>query len=303
MDDQAVIERLRSDLRTQRDETAAPDWLLGAGHRRWRRRRARRAGAGAVLGAVVLVAVVLTGGWGDDPGAVDTGPAGPGPVETIPTTSTWPPWTSTTATTAPPLPTGPPSQSSEDAARDGIPSSVAALPLAARVGVQAEEAAPEGRWTLSETADPRLPCGAGEPGDVSGVDVLCGWDEVLLRDDAGTILRAYPLWEMTSSWIHLTPDAVFGGRVGDGAQPYSTIFRIDRSTLELTGLIWADPGQQIGPGGLAPTTPDAWSLGPDTVRFDLLVTYGPDIVGTAVTSVIGPISVDVDAIEALFAEG
>ena len=54
MDDHAVIERLRSDLRARGDEAPTPDWLLGAAHRRWRRRRARRAGAGVILAAVVL---------------------------------------------------------------------------------------------------------------------------------------------------------------------------------------------------------------------------------------------------------
>ena len=110
------------------------------------------------------------------------------------------------------------------------------------------------------------------------------------------------MWEMTPSWIHLTPDAVLGGRVGDGGQPSSTLFRIDRETLELTGVVFPAPDWEpvvIGPGGLAPTTAEDWRLAPDDVSVDDLVTTGPDAtgpdaVGTNVTSTIGVVRVDAD---------
>ncbi|HEU5151974.1 MAG TPA: hypothetical protein VFU19_15865, partial [Iamia sp.] len=243
-------------------------------------------------------------GAGDDQDSVDTGPAAPPPTEatSTPSTTTTAPIDTTTTTTIPP---GPPSQSPEDAARDGIPAAVADLSVAARVTVEAEVAAPEGRWTLSTIEDSgRLPCQDVDPYGVPGVERFCGWEEVLLRDEAGTILRAHPMWEMTPSWIHLTPDAVLGGRVGDGGQPSSTLFRIDRETLELTGVVFPAPDGEpvvIGPGGLAPTTAEDWRLAPDDVSVDDLVTTGPDAVGTDVTSTIGVVRVDVAAVEALLA--
>lgn len=312
MDDQAVIERLRSDLRDQRDEASAPDWLLGAAHRRWRRRRARRAGAGAVLAAVVLVgAGVVAASRGDDQGSVDAGPAGPGPAET--TTTTQPPTPTVMATTQPAA-DGSPSQSPEDAARDGILPEMAALPIGVRDLVVASIPVPEGEWIIAEPTeelfdlgDPNT-CLFGDLSGTPGVDSVCTseYAEVLLLDPERRIERAYPMTSVNPSWIHVTEDALYGGRIGDGGQPHTTLFRIDRATLELRGLVFPAPDSSPGiPGqdGFLASTAASWQVVTDEADLTGLITYGADAAGTEVTSVIGPVGIDLAGVEALFAGG
>jgi hypothetical protein len=307
MDDQAVIERLRSDLRAQSDEAPTPDWLLGAAHRRWRRRRARRAGAGVVLAAVVLVGGAVIAGQGGEPDAVDAGPASPGP-----STTTSPATTSTTtlSSTTQAFADGPPSQSPEDAARDGVIPELAALPLHVRTVIPASVVVPEGEWAISEPSQVVLDladdsCHFGDLSGTPHVDSICAGEyaEVVLLDTEGQIARAYPMGGVKPSWIHVTDDAVYGGRVGDGGLPDSTLFRIDRATLELRGLVFPSTESPGVPGqdGFLGRTAASWRVAPDGVALGALVTFGDDTVGTAVTSVIGPLGVDLAGIEALFA--
>src|SRR5690349_5415707 len=110
MDDQALIERLRSDLRAERTALITPEALHVSGHRRWQRRRARRARAGAALAVALVV-----GGATVVAARVDDG-----------TSVRSRRWASDGVPAAPTVADGP-SQSPEDAARDGVIPAVAAL--------------------------------------------------------------------------------------------------------------------------------------------------------------------------------
>ena len=246
----------------------------------------------------------MIAGQGGDPDAVDAGPASPAPSST----ATSPAMTSTTQAFA----DGPPSQSPEDAARDGVIPELAALPLHVRNVIPASVMVPEGEWAISEPSQAVLDladdsCHFGDLSGTPHVDSICAgeYSEVVLLDAEGQLARAYPMGGVKPSWIHVTDDAVYGGRVGDGGLPNSTLFRIDRATLELRGLVFpSSEGPGIpGQDGFLGRTAASWRVAPDGVTLGALVTFGDDDVGTAVTSVIGPLGVDLAGIEALFAEG
>jgi len=135
-----------------------------------------------------------------------------------------------------------PSQSAEDAARDGVLPAVAVLPFDLRVTIYDELDTTEGRWVLSQPS-PSVPlilgdCDPADAGCVYGRDYVVNgeYGEVLLLDStSGQILRAYPLpgfpVEHRGS-ILVTDEAVFCSSQGDGALPDSMLCRIDRSTLD-----------------------------------------------------------------------
>jgi hypothetical protein len=136
----------------------------------------------------------------------------------------------------------PPSQSPEDAARDGVLPAVAALPFEQRVNVDEEVGTPEGRWVLSSISSdvPYLlgDCNPGDTGCFYGRDYISTgeYGEILLLNQAGDqILHAFPLpgfpVEHRGS-ILVTDEAVFCSSQGDGALPDSMLCRIDRSTLD-----------------------------------------------------------------------
>lgn len=273
MDDQLLIDRLRADLRAERSAVAAPDWLADAGRSRWRRRRRRtRQVAGAALGVVLVAgAVTATAATvdGDD-----------GPVET----RRWA--TAPTTTTAPEGP----SQTAEEAARDGVDPALAALPVSGRVvELAGTDGPPEGRYVISQPPGP----GAAA--------------EVLAIDTEGRIVRAFPMGGLAPEWLDVTSEEIFGGRFpeepGAGRRPYGTVFRIDRRTLELTGVVFlGDHGvaAPLGRDGYMETTADDWRMAP-TGTFLHELAFGGERPGWAqAVSTDERVWVDRNALRALF---
>lgn len=191
------------------------------------------------------------------------------------------------------------SQSETDARRDHVVPAVAALPMNKRTYAERWFDAPEGTWAISRMPDvePGTDCTLGDADGAYGVDRVCTveYGEVLLVDRTGAIVRAYPMPGSRPTWLHATDEAVFVGRVGDGAAPESTIARIDRATLEAEVLVFPATDGTLG-------VPWAdWSLAPQGAEIDALVTTGSDAAGTLVDSTIGVTSIDLPAIEELFA--
>ena len=196
------------------------------------------------------------------------------------------------------------SQSPDDASRDQVVPAVAALALQDRAVPLTWFEAGEGTWAITQMPEPAadtgsFDCTIGDPEGIWGEDHICSaeYGEVLLVDDAGIVIRSYPLLT-TPSWITATDDAVFAGRIGDGGSPDSTIIRIDRSTLESEVLVF--PAEE---GILGVSWPN-WSVAPDDASIDDLVVGGtqdPDPSRTLVNSRGGITSIDLPAIEELFA--
>jgi hypothetical protein len=199
----------------------------------------------------------------------------------------------------------PASQSPEDARRDGVVAAVAELPASLRVDPLVEVPATEGAWVLSRlTAEVMEATGASgcRFGDTDGTtpeEVICTseYGEILLLDEAGAIVRAYPMPAAPPSWILTAWDAVYAGRVGDGALGNSTLVRIDRRTLEAE-VVLVPTGEHPGTG----VWPYSWRIaGLDQVpAFEELV-LTDDGAGTPAESWIGPITVDLAGIDRFLA--
>lgn len=130
-----------------------------------------------------------------------------------------------------------PSQNRADAERDGVPSAVASLPVAERAqGWRLET--DQGTWVLN-----RLDEAGGY-----------GYGEVVLVDSEGRLVKAWPMPELPPNWAIVTDTTILGGRIGDGALGASTVFTIDRETLELTTAIAIPP-----PVDQPTSYPDGWT--------------------------------------------
>lgn len=198
---------------------------------------------------------------------------------------------------------GPPSQSAEDAERDGVHPEIAARSFAERVDVDRawtgsgtpRVVTDEGIWVASSipmeaiSFDDGQPL-AGEPDGLYGRDLidLIGYGEVLLLDhDEREILRAFPFPDFGPQSLVATDDAVYCSRQGDGGLPDSILCRIDRSTFEWKARIF--PSSLDGWFPLSdPDTlhlPETWTVDdpPDVAIFQelrvvegTLVTVGHD---------------------------
>jgi hypothetical protein len=147
------------------------------------------------------------------------------------------------------------SQSSADAARDGIIPALAALPLAVRMRVIAAQVTPEGVWVLSRPTEAAKSyakgCRLGPETGKYPTDTICTteYGEVLLLDSTRThILRAYPLAAVPPTLLRVTPTAIYFGRTGDTqlsetTLPDSMVGRIDRATLTAVVHVFA-PGEE-----------------------------------------------------------
>jgi hypothetical protein len=204
-----------------------------------------RKGGISLLAACTLI--VSACGGGSNP--ADTSSSAP-PTTLIPAATsslpatTVPMTTSTTTTVA----TENPSQSPEDALRDGVVAALAALPMSVRVGIVAEAAAAEGVWAIS-----RMPAAADAHGDGCRIgapdgkypsDFICSteYGEVLLLDETKSrILRAYPLPGVPAEHLVVTTAAVYCGRDGVLPLPDPMLCRIDRTTLAETVRVY-QPG-------------------------------------------------------------
>lgn len=178
------------------------------------------------------------------------------------------------ATTTSFIPPGP-SQSAEDALRDGVIAELAALSFEDRVHQYPEHFGPtrvetsEGVWIISvpyaeiEAVDP---CELGEPAGVYGLDWICPFEygEILLLDSAtGEIQKAYPFSALEPRALAVTQDAIYCIRQGDGAASDSMLCRIDRTTRDITVRVFPSDVDSIFDPSLG-----AWIHVPDTWTFE-----------------------------------
>jgi hypothetical protein len=221
--------------------------------------------------------------------------------EASPTTSASPETTGTEPTTTTSATPEEASQTSDEAHRDSVVAAVAALGRSDRIDLHASVDAPEGTWALSQLTEAFLqsvPDGCvGDVDGVEGTDFICGseYGEILLLNDGGEILRAYPMPRTPPSWIYLSPDAIYAGHVGDGGLPSSTLVRIDRQTLVSEVVVFPHPDS-------SGTWPPTWHVATDDEAAGLaeLVRIGPDEPGTAAISDIGPVAIDERALADFF---
>jgi hypothetical protein len=145
-----------------------------------------------------------------------------------------------------------PSQPVADAQRDGVPTTVAALPFLERVHTRARLRTPEGIWVISRNED--------------GLPDLPEYAEILLLDQQeASIVRAYPLESVPPRWLTMTDQAVYCGRNGAGEMPYSMVCRIDRRTFAARIRIYTD--ERWIPGD----HPHGWELDPFQLQITDLV--------------------------------
>ncbi len=205
-----------------------------------------------------------------------------------------------------------PSQTTADAARDGVVTGLAELPLGRRLGTRQFSGASEGIWVLSDTpsyAEITGPCGSEDPDCAYGRDWFNGgmYGELLLMDPTGQeIVRAYPMPDLSPSWLYIDDEHVYVGRIGDGAAPQNTLVRVNRNSLAMTGLIFEDPDDEYSYLGEAIAN-DAWLDGWQVLTYDdvetpFLTMNDNTIDGVQAPSWIGEVYINLDTIEMLFAE-
>jgi hypothetical protein len=197
-----------------------------------------------------------------------------------------------------------PSQTSADAKRDGVLPALAAAPIESRADWSAVVKSEEGTWVLSRPGralqERTNGCALGDQNGTYGIDFICTseYGEVLLLGASGAIARAYPMPGVPPSWIHVTADAIYGGAIGDGGLPSSTLFRVDRTTLHADVIVFPGPTE-----GSKAVYPPRWrrATAAETRTYTSLVKTGEaDGSFTAVASAIGPVGVDIEGIARLF---
>lgn len=196
-----------------------------------------------------------------------------------------------------------PNQSAEDAQLDRVVGEVAVLPFVERVDALVEVGAPEGVWTLSRIPQEGIDAAAtggviGDPDGEYPADLIFAseYGEILLIDEPGHIARAYPMPGAVPSWIVITEQAVFAGRIGDGGLPDSALVRIDRETFAAEILLIPAPfdGGTQWPAGWAVATPDQARIYEDSVGF---APAGAQ--GIRAHSWLGEVVVDIDDLRSL----
>ncbi|MBC8363902.1 MAG: hypothetical protein H8E59_02745 [Actinobacteria bacterium] len=138
-----------------------------------------------------------------------------------------------------------PSQTAEEAARDGVVPELAVYPYGVRVRSLLEVETDEGTWVLADLhAGGGLPQVVGDDGGTWPRDYVSRYDygELLLTDGAGRILKAWPMPDLGPSWILLTDDRVYVGREQGACGLASAILRIDRATLETYRVAFSRSG-------------------------------------------------------------
>lgn len=193
------------------------------------------------------------------------------------------------------------SQSAQDADRDGVAPAVAALSFEDRVSPLVQVPSDDGTWMLSRLS-PRVDemadgCRFGSPSGQSPEEVICTveYGEVLLVGEDREIIKAVPLPAMVPSWILVTDEWVYAGRVGDGALPDSGVVRVERATGQATVVVVPAPFD----GG--DRWPADWHLAPGDLSQDYTEAVGftaDGATGVATTSWIGDIVIDPPAIDA-----
>jgi hypothetical protein len=215
------------------DVPPAPDPVAAVRAGMRHRQRVRRLQAATAALAVVGIALGASTVLGDDPKRTRITPV-PGASAAVPG----------------------PSQTAEDADRDGVVPAVAALPFRSRVGIVASQVTPEGVWALSRMPSPGDPStgAVGSPGSYGKTFVAATeYGEVLLLDATRSrIVRAFPLPGLPPQRLLVTKAAVYCERQGDGGLPDSMLCRIDRRSL--TWKVRVFPSTLDS--GFAPPPPD-----------------------------------------------
>lgn len=224
---------------------------------RVRRRRLVRRAAGTVACMVLALVVAVPPLRGPAVELAPAAPAAPGPVDE--------PGQADQATA--------PSQSPEDAARDGVVPVIAALPLGERLDVVERHPAAEGTWVTSRlgaVVRERAREDAGAIGAFDDPRALDGRDALLVEDygellllDAGEtrILRAYPLPYLPPQALAVSDGAVHCARQGDGGLPDSMLCRVDRTTLAAQVRVFPADGSGFA-RGTNRWTPTWWTVEP-----------------------------------------
>jgi len=251
-----------------------------------------------LLRAGFLATALILGACSSTPEGLDT--------VSVPATSTSSSTTThvvTTETTTITPPDETPSQTSAEASRDGVVPELAALPYSLRVETRSEVPTDEGTWIVA-VPTPELTelasengCGFGNLDGAYPTEVICAveYGEILLVNGEGQIVRAFPMPGAIPGWIHVTEESVYGGRIGDGALPNSTLFRIDRQSLEATVVVILSHPDD------APEWLSTWHVaGADQVTtYDALVGFAPEMSGTRVASWVGDVVVDIAGIDGI----
>jgi hypothetical protein len=219
-----------------------PAGFVRSGRRRRRRRHA--AGAASALAAVLAVTAVGLQAWPEPAPQIVDQPEDAAPAQPTPAPAETDAPTEEEATGLPQAqpvawPDGP-SQSPEDAAAQGVPAKVAALPIADRLDLRGSVQAPEGVYVHSSLPPDTIQAlGLNEP--LSGGAFPTEYRELLLLDpDTLAITRAWPvagLYFYEPPTVLDAPNVVVMAGVRDGANPWSGVVVIDRDTSERRG--WA----------------------------------------------------------------
>lgn len=234
--------------------------------------------------------------------------SGPEPLVATPVPSTSLPVVTTAfpETTVPsfpgPLFPGPPSQSPEDAARDGVVAELAAMPYEIRVNPLLSVDSRVGSWILSRPSDALFEfadaqgCRLGEIGATPPPFCAHEYGELLLVQD-GVIVRAYPSPSAPLSWMHIAPEAIYAGRIGDGALPDSTIMRVDMPSFEAEVVRFPHPDSAPNPD-----TPSWWrtATADELAAYPGLVGFADSMEGLRVDAWVGEVVIDLNGIRALF---
>lgn len=126
-----------------------------------------------------------------------------------------------------------PNQSPADVARDGVVPALAELGLRDRMEPLFELAIDDGYWVGSQLPQYTIEAGCvGDDAGRYGVDFVCGgYGEVLLLNEFRLLERAFPMPYGLPTWVAVNENSVFVGHIGDGAEPYSTVTRINPMTF------------------------------------------------------------------------
>ncbi len=162
------------------------------------------------------------------------------------------------------------SQTPEDAARDFIVPAVAALTNEERASAFSDvvpDRVLDAEWRLSSFNGLVDPIQGDESG-VNGRDFvfMTTMEEILLVEDE-QIQRAYPFYGLSLTSLHLDPTALWAFGAADGANPFHSFVRIDRSTLDATVVLLGTSDETSGPDfdferDWNMAVPDYWVVNP-----------------------------------------
>lgn len=256
-------------------------------HATRRRRDRARIAAGTSL-AVIAAALVIAGlpTAATDSPVIDQAP----PADTTPTTPAHTEAADDPLATAQRLawPDGP-SQSATAAEAQGVPAEVAALPLAERIELQDGTAAREGLYVTSHLPQEVGERIAGEDGRLLDGTGWAAYEEILLLDpDTLQIVRAWPTAGLSTTGAPLVLDApavVATLRVGDGAEPWSSLILIDRDSGERRGFVTTPP-PEAGPVDSPWTDADWIQTDVATLPEELLGALGGKLAGVETGDIV-----------------